>query len=87
MHVAGCLTTPAQILRRARRIGRVDASCLLAAAVLVFAVKLAVAAAAWAELPDGRVYEQVSSQKKNGNEAGVILKLEAGGVTTRADTA
>jgi hypothetical protein len=61
---------------------------------VAFALALAIAGADSATasggataLPDGRAYEQVSSQKKNGNEAGVILKLEAGGVTTRADTA
>jgi hypothetical protein len=66
----------------ARHVGSVDAACVLAAAVLVFALKLGVAAAALTGPPDGRVYEQVSAAKKNGNEAGVALGTVGGQLTT-----
>jgi hypothetical protein len=63
-----------------RRVVRVGVACVLAAAVVAFVLALAVAGADSATasggptaLPDGRVYEQASSQKKNGNEAGVGL--------------
>jgi hypothetical protein len=62
----------AAVGRRRRR--RVGGACVLAAAVVVFALKLGVAGAAWAVLPDGRVYEQVSAAKKNGNEAATELQ-------------
>jgi hypothetical protein len=55
----------------------------------VLALTLGVAGAAAAELsshPDGRVYEQVSSPKKSGNEAGITLKPDGspGGVYAAA---
>src|SRR5262245_30958072 len=66
--------------RGARQLARLSGVCLLGAAVMAFALALAVLGADRATasggptaLPDGRAYEQASSQKKNGNEAGVIV--------------
>ena len=81
---------PVLALRRSAR--RRGGACVVAAAVVVFALTLAVAgadsataSAAPTALPNARVYEQVSAQKKNGNEAGVILVQGLGSkVTTQA---
>src|SRR2546422_2008972 len=56
---------------QAWRLGRL---WVLGAVVVLFAPAVGVTGlAAAAGLPDGRVYEQASAVKKNGNEAGVGL--------------
>jgi hypothetical protein len=49
------------------------------AAVVLLGLSVGVASPARATLPDGRVYEQVSAVKKNGNEAGVRTGPGPGG--------
>src|SRR5437879_1140147 len=68
---------------RARRV------CVRGAGVLALALGLGggvgvTSAVAALPLPDGRVYEQVSAVKKNGNEAGVTTSSGVGAITTQA---
>jgi hypothetical protein len=56
---------------------------LVCTALAALAAALGVTgAAAAAGPPDGRVYEQVSAEKKNGNEAGVTLGATPAGIVT-----
>jgi len=54
----------------------------LSVALGVASAGSATAAGAPAALPDGRVYEQVSPEQKNGNEAGVTLGATPAGIVT-----
>src|SRR5437660_10057409 len=74
--------------RGARGMVRARRVCLRGAGVLALALGLGGGVGgtrALAALPDGRVHEQVSALKKNGNEAGVTTSSGGGaGVLTSA---